>query len=153
MLKTHNVPSPSWEDARERGMAQRCSLWHSPAQPGRTGPLALQPLGSSAPRLINPSAHHSPRPIIPSPHYPLSSLPPRLTAPSAHRSLSALSPCPLVPSAAELSQTDMLHPATAAEGISLSFQAQRGQPGPTAAVLTVCPSRTPRALLLWKSPA
>lgn len=150
MLKTHNVPSPSWEDARERGMAQRCSLWHSPAQPGRTGPLALQPLGSSAPRLINPSAHHplgpsSPRLTIPSAHCPLGSLPPQLISPSVH--------CPLVPSAAELSQTDMLHPATAAEGISLSFQAQRGQPGPTAAVLTVRPSRTPRALLLWKSPA
>lgn len=150
MLKTHNVPSPSWEDARERGMAQRCSLWHSPAQPGRTGSLALRPLGSSAPQPTIPPAHHplgpsSPRLIIPSAHCPLGSLPPQLIGPSAH--------CPLVPSAAELSQTDMLHPATAAEGISLSFQAQRGQPGPTAAVLTVCPSRTPRALLLWKSPA
>lgn len=137
MLKTHNVPSPSWEDARDRGMAQRCLLWHSPAQPSPAGP---------APWLFGPSAHQplgssAPQPTIPLAHYPLSSLPPRLTAPSAHRSLSA-----------ELSQTDVLHPATAAEGISLSFQAQRGQPGPTAAVLTICPSRTPQAFLLWKSP-
>lgn len=147
LLHGRTPGSAGWPSAARSGTAQP-----SPAGPAPWlfSPSAHQPLGPPSPRPTIPSAHHplgpsSPRLIIPSAHCPLGSLPPQLIGPSAH--------CPLVPSAAELSQTDMLHPATAAEGISLSFQAQRGQPGPTAAVLTVCPSRTPRALLLWKSPA